>query len=129
MWFLRKQPDDGRWEEMNSEVVALTREQNLDKALSAGKDLFAYSKKAYGKKHGNTVTSLNNLGIIHTLRKEFDEAEAYLLAALQLSEKVNGRISKEVLIVNMNLARLYTAKATWINDSIGVYPTNKTAVN
>jgi tetratricopeptide (TPR) repeat protein len=121
MWFLRKKIDPETWEEKNREVLRLTRENRTDEALHAGKNLLEYSKKVYGKRHENTATALNNLGTICTLCEEFDEAESYLLAALQIGERVSGKISKDVLVVNMNLAKLYTAKARKINDIVGVY--------
>ncbi len=116
MWFRRKKIDDQEWEALNREVVQLTRDNSMDQALAAAEKLFGLSRKAFGRRHKHTVTALNNLGIIHTLRREFDEAESCLLAALQMSEKVSGEISQEVAVVNMNLAKLYMAKVRMINE-------------
>ncbi len=118
MWFLGRKIDDQDWHDLNSKVINMTRENRLVDALVSAKELFALSKTNYGKKHVNMATALNNLGIIHSLRKEFDEAESYLLAALQISERVSGKVSKEVATVNMNLARLYTMKSKAINEAI-----------
>ena len=126
MWFHRKKIDDEQWEVLNKEVMRLTREEKLDEALAQGTELFELGKKCFGEKHGNTATALNNLGIIHTLRRDFDEAESCLLAALQISEKVSGRISSAVAIVNMNLARLYTFKAQMINDTLAACKEQRT---
>jgi Flp pilus assembly protein TadD len=120
MWFCRKRVDDQLWEELNREVMRLTRENDLAAALAQGQELFRQSRAGYGKKHVNTVTALNNLGIIHTLRHDFEEAESFLLEALQISERVCGKISGEVAIVNKNLARLYTIKAQVINEALAV---------
>ncbi len=118
MWFRSKTLDEQSWNELNNEVVRITNDKKLDNALAAGKHLFQVSKESFGKQHKHTVTALNNLGIIHTLRKEFSEAESYLLAALQISEKVSGEISREVALVNMNLANLYSYKAKTIIDAV-----------
>lgn len=120
IWFGRKKGDAGIWEEMNREVMTLSR-ANPKEAFAAGLSLLEYSRKGFGKKDQKTVTALNNLGTICTLLERFDDAESYLLAALQMSEKINGMLSKETLVLNMNLARLYTAKASKINDAIGLY--------
>ena len=112
--------NDESWKELNHLVMRLTSEKKLADALAAGNELFSLSKRNYGRKHANTATALNNLGIIHSLRKEFDDAESYLLAALQMSERVSGKLSRETAMVNMNLARLYTIKANAIYESIGI---------
>lgn len=118
MLFSRKKISDEQWNELNEEVMRLTREGKLDQAAARGKELFAAAQKGYGKKHPNTATALNNLGIVHTLRCEFDEAESYLLAALQVSEQASGAISSEVAVVNINLARLYSMKAKNIEEKL-----------
>ena len=115
MQWLKPKTDDNKWQEMNKEVLRLTAEKDLDKALCSAGELFEYTKKSYGSKHKNTVIALNNLGIINMVREDFDEAESYLLSALQVSEKVSGRSSKEVSMINMNLAKLYAAKANKIS--------------
>jgi hypothetical protein len=115
MQWLKPKTDDNKWQEMNKEVFRLTAEKSLDEALSSAGELFEYTKKSYGKKHKNTVIALNNLGIINMVREDFDEAESYLLSALQVSETVSGRSSKEVSMINMNLAKLYAAKANKIS--------------
>lgn len=118
MWFFKKRIDEQEWEELNREVVTLTNDNKMDEALATGLELFRTSKKCFGKKHRHTVTALNNLGTIHTMRKEFSEAESYLLAALQMSEKVSGEMSIEVAVVNMNLANLYSVKAKTISEAL-----------
>lgn len=119
MWFFKKKIDDQDWEGLNSEVVRLTNDRKMDEALTAGVKLLRLCKRNFGGKHKHTVTALNNLGTIHTLRKDFTEAESYLLAALQISEKVSGEMSIEVALVNMNLANLYSFKAKMITEAIG----------
>lgn len=115
MQWLKPKTDDNKWREMNQEVIRFTAEKKMDEALHSAADLFEYTKKSYGKKHKNTVIALNNMGIINMAREDFDEAESYLLSALEVSEKVSGRFSKEVSMINMNLAKLYAAKAKKIS--------------
>ena len=116
MWFFSKKADDALWQETNSKVIALARENNVDEALAVAKELYEYSRKFYGKQHEKTVKAINNLGYIMTQKKDFDGAESYLLMALQISEKTYGKFSKEVAFVNMNLAKMYKAKADEIMD-------------
>ncbi len=116
MIFLKnKKGDADKWDELNKKVLRLTKEKKIDEALDAAQELYRIALKQFGKKHKNTVTALNNLGFINMLKKDFDEAESYLLMALQVSEKVHGRFSKETAVVNMNLGKLYIAKAKEIN--------------
>ncbi len=110
-FFSKKAPDDERWAEMNRMVITLMSEKKIAEAQAVADELFAYSKSNYGKKHGNTATALNNLGFISIMKKEFDKAESYLLMALQVTEKAYGKDSRETAVVNVNLAKLYMAKA------------------
>ena len=118
--FGRKKGDPELWEQKNQEVLRLSA-VNVKEAFGAGVSLLEFSRKGFGKRDYRTVTALNNLGIICTLLERFDDAESYLLAALQISEQTSGAFTKETLVLNMNLARLYTAKATKINEAIGYY--------
>jgi len=115
MWFSKK-ADDALWEETNKKVIALARADKADEALAVAKELYEYSRKAYGKHHEKTVKAINNLGYVMTQKRDFDGAESYLLMALQISEKTYGKFSKEVAFVNMNLAKMYKAKADEIMD-------------
>lgn len=124
IWFRRKKADSEKWDGMNKRVLMLAKEKNLDEALTAAHELYKIAVKHYGKKHKNTATALNNLGFINMLKKDFDEAESYLLMALQVSEKVHGRFSKEVAVVNMNLAKLYMTKAKEINNIVRAFDAN-----
>lgn len=121
MWFFNKKADDALWEESNRKVIALARENNADEALAVAKELYEYSVKAYGKKHEKTIKAINNLGYILTKKKDFEVAESYLLMALQISEKTCGKFSKEVAFVNMNLAKLYKARADEIFEMESAY--------
>lgn len=112
MWlFQKKRPDSKKWAETNSELIRLAKEGKVDEAVGLAHELFKYSKKNYGKRHEKTITTLNNLGFVYILKKDFDDAESYLLMALQVSERVFGRLSREVAMVNVNLSKLYAAKA------------------
>jgi len=116
IYFKKKKSDTKKWDEMNKMVLMLAKEKKIDEALDAAKELHRISLKEFGRKHKNTATALNNLGFINMLKKDFDEAESYLLMALQVSEKVHGKFSKEAAVVNMNLGKLYIAKAKEINS-------------
>lgn len=121
IWFRRKKIDPEQWDELSKRILNLTKEKKLDEALVAANELYKLALKSYGKEHKNTVTALNNLGFINMLKKDFDEAESYLLMALQVSEEIYSRFSKEVAIVNMNLSRLYMTKAKEINNIVSAF--------
>jgi uncharacterized protein HemY len=122
MWpFTREERDEKKWDEMNKMVITLISEKKIDEAHGVAVELFNYSRKYYGKSHGNTATALNNLGFLGIMKKDFDKAESYLLMALQVSEKAYGKDSREVAVVDMNLAKLYVAKAREIQALEGVF--------
>jgi hypothetical protein len=114
MWSKSKIGDDeknGKWQELNGDVEKLIKEKKFDDALSFALELYDYAKKHYGKKHKKTLIAMNNLGIVNILRKDFDNAEAYLLLALETSEKISGKYCKEASMISLNLSRLYSARA------------------
>ncbi len=115
MWS-KKKTDDEEWNEMNAEVARLTQEKNWDEALSLAEEVLRYTKKCYGKKDPKTIIALNNLGIVNLMNRDFEKAEAYLLLALQLTEKVSGKYSREALNINTNLARLHSERARVIRE-------------
>lgn len=121
MWPFNKKADDALWEESNRKVIALARDNNADEAVAVAKELYEYSIKAYGKQHEKTIKAINNLGYVLTRKKDFEAAESYLLMALQISEKAFGKFGKEVGFVNMNLAKMYKAKADEIFEMESVY--------
>ena len=121
MRFFSKKADDALWEESNRKVIALARGNNADEAAAVARELYEYSKKAYGKQHEKTIKAINNLGFVLTKKKDFEVAESYLLMALQISEKTYGKFSKEVGFVNMNLAKMYKAKADEIFEMESAY--------
>jgi len=97
------------------------QEEKLDEALDLARDVFDYTRKCYGKKDRKTIVALNNIGTVNLLKKNFDEAEAHLLLALQLSEKVSGKEGRQASMINMNLAELYSARAKSIRENIEVF--------
>lgn len=103
--------DDARWESMNREVIALMQCGKTSRALALARELFEYSRKAYGRKHKKTANAINNLGFILTMEGELEEAESFLLAGLDICEKVYGKSSREAAFVNANLSRLYMRKS------------------
>lgn len=120
MW-LRKKIDDEKWIEMNREVTRLTQEKKFDEALVLGQEIYDYTKKYYGKRDKRTVIVLNNLGIINLLKKDFDQAEAYLLLALQVTEKVSGKYGQHASMINTNLAELHSARAKMIHETNKIF--------
>jgi hypothetical protein len=119
--FNKKEPDENTWEEMNRMVITFMREQKPDDADAVAEELYKYTRERYGMKHENTATALNNLGFINIMKKDFEKAESYLLMALQVTEEAYGKDAKEVAVVNMNLAKLYIARAKEIQSLEGLY--------
>jgi hypothetical protein len=120
MW-LKKNKDDNNWGQMNKEVARLTQEKKWDEALNLAREMYKYTRDCYGKKDKKTIAALNNIGIVNLLRKDFDEAEAYLLLALQLSEKVSGKYSQHTSMINMNLAKLHSSRARMIQETNEIF--------
>ncbi len=108
--FKKNKITDEEWEKMNSYVLSIVKDKDLNTALTYAHNLYNITKKAYGSNHANSVTAINNLGFIYLMRKEFLKAESYLLLALETAEKVHGKYSKETALINANLSQLYISK-------------------
>lgn len=111
MWPLRKKIGEAEWERRNALVVEHTRDNRLDEALPLARALAEDARSSFGRHHPHTMTALNNLGLLHVLRQEFDQAEVQLLAALEACEHVHGKASRESAVINDNLARLFQRRA------------------
>ncbi|MDA8169887.1 MAG: tetratricopeptide repeat protein [Nitrospiraceae bacterium] len=109
--FSLSKKDDEKWAAMNGQVAALVKEKKAADALSIARELFEWSRKAYGRKHRKTVNAANNLGFVLTINGKLDEAESCLLSALEMTEAVCGKLSMEAALLNANLSRLYKSKA------------------
>ncbi len=111
MFLPSRRKDDARWESLNMEVIALLQGGQTTRALALARELLEYSLKAYGRKHKKTANAINNLGFILTMEGELEEAESFLLAGLDICEKVYGKSSREAALLNANLSRLYMRKS------------------
>lgn len=110
MFFNKNKITDEEWEKMNSYVLSIVKDKDLNTALTYADKLYNITKKRYGSNHENTITSINNLGFIYLMRKEFLKSESYFLLALETAEKVHGKYSKETALINANLSQLYLSK-------------------
>lgn len=119
MWTFRKKHlnKDGkkiilqRWEHLNSELMNLVREGRNEDAFELALQLLDYTKDKLGRYHRNVVTVLNSLGTICILNRRYDDAELYLCSALKICERSLGRYVEEGIMINLNIAKLYHAKA------------------
>lgn len=116
--FFSKKYDDSKWEELNREVIGLTRAQDTVRALSRCKELLKISNKHYGSKHRNTMVTLGNMGMIYLLRRELDQSESHFLQALEICEKLFGKFSKEYSAITTNLSQVFKAKAQEADSAV-----------
>lgn len=109
-----KEQDELKWREANSEVLRLARQGSYKEARALGEELHDFTRKVFGKEDAKAVKTANNLGYILMLSQEYDDAEAYMLMALQTAEKIFGKYEREVAMININLSRLYAFRANAI---------------
>lgn len=104
------------WLKLNKKVMELTNNNLLDEAICSAKNLLRFTKTHFIKHHKNTITSINNMGIIYMLKKDFKNSETYFLMAINICEKLGDNFNKELFVINTNLSKLYNEKAMEIKS-------------
>jgi hypothetical protein len=100
-----------KWEEINGELVNLVREGRNEDAFELALQLLDYSKDKFGRYHRKVVAVLNSLAMVCISERKYDDAELYLRSALRICERSLGRYLEEGVMTNLNIAKLYHAKA------------------
>jgi len=105
---------DAHWVKENQALLPLIKEEKGQEALKKAKAMLRYLKKKKLLDGQEAATTYNNLGMIFLSEGEFDQAQVYLLKALQLRTKLFGNKSLEVATVWLNLSQLYKLQAQYI---------------
>jgi len=84
-------------------------EQDYDKSLSAFLDVFSL----FEEKHDTLmmVKTLNSIGVIYTLKSDYDNSFKYHLKEVEILEKISNpdsELKKEKLLVQINILILYS---------------------
>jgi hypothetical protein len=87
-----------------AESGALWKEGNHDAAEELCRRTLEAIEKVLGKKHPDTLASMNNLAVVLDNQGKYNEAEAMHREALQLREKVLGKKHPDTLASMINLA-------------------------
>ena len=64
-------------------------------------------RRVLGEEHKKTLDSLNNMGVILAMMKDYGEALSYYQQALRVGEKVIGKSHPDTLGTIMNMAAAY----------------------
>ena len=84
------------------------------------RQMLATSEKVLGRKHPNTLTSINNLARVLNNQGKYEEADAMNRQTLATGEKVLGREHPETLASVCYLAHLL-AKQHMFKESLNLY--------
>jgi len=79
-----------RWGELNAAVVKAYQEGEYNKGIDLAEQALALALQAFGPRHPNTLTSMNNLAGLYQSQGRYGEAEPLLAEALQLAREVAG---------------------------------------
>ncbi len=98
--------EEKAWSVLNSEVVALYREQKLSEAARVGRQAVEMAESTFGADHPNTAASLNNLAAVYHMQGKYSEAEDLYRRALSIDLKVLGKDHPSVKADRQNLEEL-----------------------
>src|SRR5260370_18716613 len=63
------------WEELNREVMSLSRQGRYDRAVVVAKQALQVAEQALGPDHPNVATSLNNLAELYRTQGQYAQAQ------------------------------------------------------
>ncbi len=106
-----KAEDSQTWEEGNTNLMTLYKEQKFMKAAGLGKSLVQEARRLADSDERNrekVITSLGNLAMIYTHLGKYPEAEELAWEELTLRQMVYGKRGLEVAVGWQHLALIYT---------------------
>jgi len=92
---------------LNNLFVSSASAGNPEEALALGEESLALRKALFGESHPDVAESLDNLGVLHTIRGEYAQAEPLLKAAIDWRARYLGADHPDYLNCLGNLAFLY----------------------
>lgn len=81
------QPSSAKWQELNAQITALSKEQKLEQAVVLAKQALELARKN-GPGHADVATSEARLGDLYVAQARDKEAEAHYLRALAIRESM-----------------------------------------
>lgn len=92
---------------LNERVIQLLRLHHFEEAKETAQKAVETFTATFGRRYAGTATSLLNLGICHSLLREFAEAEPRMLEAVEIREQLYGPKDIHTLEALSELADLY----------------------
>ena len=97
----------GRWEELNEQVITLYGQGKYTEAVPIAQTALRVAEATFGPQHPDVATALNNLAGLYHDQGKYAEAEPLFRRALAIDEKVRGPEHPAVATSMNNLAALY----------------------
>jgi len=97
----------GRWEELNEQVITLYGQGKYTEAVPIAQTALRVAEATFGPQHPDVATALNNLAGLYRAQGKYAEAEPLCRHALALREKVLGPEHRDVATSLNNLAEVY----------------------
>jgi len=97
----------GRWEELNEQVITLYGQGKYTEAVPIAQTALRVAEATFGPQHPDVATALNNLAGLYHDQGKYAEAEPLFRRALAIDEKVRGPEHPAVATSLNNLAALY----------------------
>jgi tetratricopeptide (TPR) repeat protein len=116
-WPVEAQPPTAdvlqQWQSLNAQAMEAHRSGQYVNGIKLAEEALALSRKAFGDRAPQTLTSLNNLAALYDSQGRYGEAEPLYQGALQARREVFGPRHPGTLQSLNNLAFLYEAEGRY----------------
>ena len=112
-------PDNSNldWNWWMEEVLSLAQTDRIA-AMAMATYLLPKTEALYGAVSKETMIICHQLGILAMLTEKYNEAESYLLKAMELRESLSEFDVNELSDIAKHLTLLYEAKARTVNEKM-----------
>ncbi len=103
----------GEWEDLNAQVIEAYSAGEYDRAAVLAEQTLKLANKTFGRKHPNTLNSMNTLAALYYNQGRYEQAEPLYTETLALTKEILGLKHPSTLNSMGNLAHFYQATQQW----------------